>query len=77
MSFMKLLDKVPVAALAVAALSLGLAPFFPEPHLVEKTRMLISGTLTRPVDIFDFVLHGTPWVLLALKLIRGFRGRPT
>jgi hypothetical protein len=51
------------------ALTLGLAPFVPEPHLVEKLRMLMHGTLSRPIDIFDLVLHGTPWVLLVTKVI--------
>ena len=47
---------------------LALAPFRPEPHLIEKLRMLSQGTLTRPVDIFDLLLHGTPLVLLLIKL---------
>ena len=54
--------------LIVVCLTLGLAPFTPEPHLLEKLRMLTEGELTRPIDIFDLVLHGTPWVLLVLKL---------
>jgi hypothetical protein len=56
--------------LAIAALLLGLAPFVPEPHLWEKLKMLVAGTLSRPIDIFDLFLHGTPVVLLALKLLR-------
>lgn len=64
------LDAVPLALLVLAALTLGLAPFFPEPHLVEKLRMLIHGTLKRPIDIFDLVFHAVPWVLLVLKLVR-------
>ena len=47
---------------------LALAPFFPEPHLLEKLRMLGSGELTRPIDIFDLFLHGTPLTLLLIKL---------
>ena len=31
-------------------LLLGLAPFYPQPHLVEKLGMLMSGTLIRPID---------------------------
>jgi hypothetical protein len=37
---------------------------------VEKLAMLFNGTLSKPIDIFDLLLHGTPWVLLAIKLIR-------
>jgi len=49
------------------ALMLGLAPFKPEPHVVEKLTMLVNGELVKPVDIFDLVLHATPWILLLLK----------
>lgn len=64
------LDRIPLLPLAAVALVLGLAPFVPEPHLVEKLRMLAHGELTRPLDIFDLALHGTPAVVLVLKLIR-------
>ena len=64
------LDPVPLLVLVVACATLGLAPFSPEPHIVEKLRMLFQGTLTRPIDIFDMIMHGTPWVLLVLKLVR-------
>jgi hypothetical protein len=67
---MRWLDKIPFAPLAVGALLLGLAPFIPEPHLVEKLRMLSAGTLVRPLDIFDLVLHAALPVLLVLKLLR-------
>ncbi|MCC0081281.1 MAG: RND transporter [Rhodobacter sp.] len=67
---LELLDRIPLAPLALAALALGLAPFFPEPHLWEKLKMLAAGTLSRPIDIFDLVLHATPVLLLAAKLIR-------
>jgi len=64
------LDRIPLVPLAVAAIFLGLAPFAPEPHLVEKLRMLVHGDLTRPLDIFDLALHGTPVVVLIAKLAR-------
>ena len=67
---MKWLDKVPFFPVLVGALLLGLAPFTPQPHLVEKLNMLFSGTLQRPVDIFDLCLHGTLPLLLLLKSIR-------
>lgn len=49
-------------------LTLGLAPFRP-PHIWEKLLMLVHGELRRPLDIFDFFLHGAPWILLLLKLM--------
>ncbi len=67
---MKFLDRIPLSTLVVAALLLGLAPFVPEPHVWEKLKMLGAGELTRPIDVFDLVLHGAPWVLLLLKIVR-------
>jgi len=64
----KLFDRLPLPLLIVVCLTLGLAPFAPEPHLWEKLKMLVSGELTKAVDIFDLFLHGTPWVLLIIKL---------
>ena len=67
---MAVLDRIPWGVLAVLCLGLGLAPFFEEPHLVEKSRMLVAGDLTRPIDVFDLVWHLWPFVLVVLKLIR-------
>lgn len=64
------LDRIPLVILVIAALTLGLAPFVPEPHLWEKLKMLAAGTLVRPLDIFDLVWHAAPWLLLAAKLVR-------
>ena len=71
---MNWLDKLPLSLLVVVALFLGLAPFTPEPHLWEKLKMLFAGELKRPIDIFDLLLHGTPVVLLIIKLVRMLRG---
>ncbi len=67
---MQWLDRITFSTLLIIALALGLAPFAPEPHLIQKIKMLIDGSLTRPLDIFDLFLHGTPAVLLILKIIR-------
>ena len=67
------LDRIPLPMILLPALLLGLAPFVPEPHLWEKLKMLANGNLSKPIDIFDLLLHGTPVVLLLLKLIRGER----
>jgi hypothetical protein len=72
---MKWLDKIPLSLLLPLAVVMALAPFSPEPHLWEKLKMLASGTLVRPIDIFDLFLHGTPLLLLALKLLSGFSRR--
>ena len=67
----RLLAQLPLSILVVLCLTLGLAPFLPEPHIWEKLKMLASGTLTRPIDIFDMLFHGVPWILLLLKLTLG------
>ena len=46
MRFFHWLDQVPLGMLAIIALLLALAPFSPEPHLWEKLKMLVAGTLT-------------------------------
>ena len=65
---MRWLDRIPYPLLIAAALFMLGAPFVPEPHLVEKARMLADGQLTRPLDIFDVFWHLLPAVLLGLKL---------
>lgn len=52
------------------ALILGFAPFYPQPHIVEKLRMLFDGTLKRPIDIFDLFWHAWPFALLGYKIYR-------
>ena len=67
-----------------AALLLGLAPFAPEPHLVEKIRWLLTGHPFEAIDVFDLFLHGTFPALLVVKAgrdlsrrIQGKGGDPT
>ncbi|MDR9437863.1 MAG: RND transporter [Thiohalophilus sp.] len=69
---MKWLDKIPFPTLIIIAILLGLAPFSPQPHLVEKLQMLFDGTLSKPIDIFDLVLHGAPLVLLIVKTVHHY-----
>ncbi len=59
--------------LIVAALLLGFAPFYPQPHIVEKLRMLAAGTLKKPIDIFDLFWHAWPFVLLAYRVVQDLR----
>lgn len=62
------LDKIPLVPLAIIAIALALAPITPEPHLWQKLKMLVAGELGKPIDIFDLFLHGTPLLLLLLRL---------
>ncbi|GGO52839.1 hypothetical protein SAMN05444398_101179 [Roseovarius pacificus] len=66
----RLLDKLPWVLVLVMCVTLGLAPFTPEPHVWEKIRMLAAGDLVRAIDWFDLVLHASPWLLALAKLGR-------
>ncbi|MDH5180823.1 MAG: RND transporter [Gammaproteobacteria bacterium] len=67
---MKFIDQLPLPIILLLSLTLGLAPFNPEPHIWEKLKMLASGELRQFIDIFDLFMHSTPWIVLVLKLIR-------
>ena len=69
------LDQLNWGVLLALCATLGLAPFSP-PHIVEKLTMLMKGALVKPLDWFDLFLHGTPWVLLILKLIVSLVKKP-
>ncbi len=50
-------------------LTLGLAPYVPEPHIWGKIKWILGGARGMGlIDWFDFVLHGLPWVL-AVRLL--------
>ena len=50
-------------------LTLGLAPFFPEPHIYGKLKWMLGGAEGMTImDWFDVLLHGLPFVLL-IRLI--------
>ena len=67
---MAILDQMSLSLIVLACLTLGLAPFFPEPHIWEKLKMLAAGELVKPVDLFDLALHAAPFVVLVAKLAR-------
>jgi hypothetical protein len=49
----------------VACLTLGLAPYFPSPHIWGKIKWIAGGAVGMEwIDWFDVLLHGLPWVLL-------------
>jgi hypothetical protein len=61
------IDNLSWGAVIIIVLTLGLAPYKP-PHFFEKLQMLFRGTLVRPIDWFDFVMHGSAWAILVLKI---------
>lgn len=69
-SILEFIDGIPLVALIAVTALMALSPFVPEPHLVEKTRMLMQGELTKPIDIFDLFFHSFLFVVLAIRLLR-------
>jgi hypothetical protein len=61
--------------LVLACLTLGLAPFFPEPHIWGKIKWIAGGAAgMQPMDWFDFFMHGTPFfLLLRLVIVKGYQ----
>lgn len=48
-------------------MTLGLAPYFPEPHIWGKIKWIMGGAVgMKPMDYFDLVFHGLPFILLVL-----------
>ena len=44
---------------------MGMAPFFPEPHLWGKLKWVADGATDMALkDWFDVLVHGLPFVLL-------------
>ncbi len=66
---------LPWPLVVLACATLGLAPFTPLPHVLEKLGLLAGGRLVRPIDWFDLVLHGAPWAMLIGKAAVTIRRR--
>lgn len=50
-------------------LTLGLAPYYPEPHLWGKLKWLAGGGAgMQTMDYFDVLLHAFPFILLIRRL---------
>lgn len=57
----------------MASLTLGLAPFYPEPHLWGKLKWVAGGAVGMELaDWGDLAMHGAPWVMLLLSVSRKF-----
>lgn len=60
---MKLVNDWKIIILLV--LTLGLAPFFPEPHILGKLKWIVGGANgMQLMDWFDALFHGFPFLLL-------------
>lgn len=65
----------------IASLTLGLAPFFPEPHIWGKIKWILGGSAFSGEqamafkDWFDVLFHGLPWLMLIFSIIRNILKR--
>ena len=57
----------------MASLTLGLAPFFPEPHVLGKLRWVMGGAKGMAlVDWGDLLMHGAPSLCFIFTAINVF-----
>jgi hypothetical protein len=60
----------------IMCLTLGLAPFVPEPHLWGKLKWIAGGAVgMKTLDWFDLIFHGLPWILLVRIIIISVRAK--
>ena len=64
-----------IAVATLLCLTLGLAPFLPEPHIVKQIVNIRDGRPMTFVDLLDLVIHGVPWLALIAVLARWLRAR--
>jgi len=71
---MKFIDRLSWPMLIIMGGFLAIAPYpgAPMPHSIEKIMMLMNGTLSKPIDIFDLFMHTAPIILAAIKAYRQF-----
>jgi len=54
-----------------ACLTVGLAPYSSEPHLVGKLRWILGGAQgMQMLDWGDALMHGSPWLVLLYFVVR-------
>lgn len=62
----------------VLCLTLGLTPYFPEPHIYGKIKWILGGAIgMKYIDWFDFIMHALPWCYLIFILIAYILKRKT
>jgi len=62
--------------IVLLCLTLGLAPFYPEPHIVGKIKWIAGGANgMKLMDWFDTLLHGFPFILLIRIIILKLRSK--
>ena len=66
-----MLKRFPFFYPLIVSLSLGLAPFNTEAHIIGKIRWLWGGVEgINTLDYFDTLLHGFPWIWLFVSVLK-------
>ena len=67
-------NKKKLTLIIIGCLTLGLAPFFPEPHLWGKLKWVYGGAEgMEPKDWGDLIFHGLPWIFLIYFIFKKTR----
>lgn len=54
--------------------TLGLAPYFPEPHLWGKIKWIAGGAVgMKVIDWFDFIFHLSPFIILFYLIYKNLK----
>ena len=62
--------------LLAACLTLGLAPFRPEPHIWANLKWIAGGAVGMELENWlDTLMHGTPWLLLVIWAVLMLLGK--
>ena len=65
-----------VRLLLLLCLTLGLAPYRPEPQLVKCYRVFVDPNQPwEGAHTLDLLFHGIPWILLIAALVARYRAR--
>lgn len=66
---MKKISKSTILLTIIACLTIGLAPFTPQPHVWGKIEWIAGGARgMKWLDYADLLMHGAPWVILIVLL---------
>lgn len=66
----KILDKLAYGPTVFLGVVFFLMPFYPEPHLLVKAKILMGGGVMEPRDWVDVVLHSTAGLVALTKFLR-------
>ncbi len=66
----RFIDTLPTMPTLVIGIWMALAPFTPEPHLVQKFFMAMNGDAFKLIDVFDVFMHGGLGIIAGLKIWR-------